>query len=121
MARWFRLGLSVAGAFGCRCLTSSTMLRFHFPLIEPDVRISRIRLSDWIHHGAHGARECTIAPWQKLLPERLVVNEVARHKPIARPLFFPTAHQNQGPFALRELPRFVTTTSLSATPTRPGL
>ncbi len=25
------------------------MLRFHFPLIEPDVRFSRIRLSDQVH------------------------------------------------------------------------
>jgi hypothetical protein len=47
VARWFRcwLGLlpalSVAGA-----LRSFTMLRFHIPLIKPDVRISRIRLSD---------------------------------------------------------------------------
>ena len=24
--------------------------RFPSPLIEPDVRISRIRLSDWLHH-----------------------------------------------------------------------
>jgi hypothetical protein len=39
-------GLSVADAFGCRCLTSSAMLRFHFPLVEPDRRFSRIRLSD---------------------------------------------------------------------------
>ena len=29
-----------------RCLTSLTMLRFHIPLIEPDGRISRIRLSE---------------------------------------------------------------------------
>jgi hypothetical protein len=35
-----------AGSFVCRRLTSLTMLRFHFPLIEPDRRISRIRLSD---------------------------------------------------------------------------
>jgi len=48
------LGLSVAGSFVCRCLTSSTMLRFHFPLIEPDVRISRIRLSEKAHAFAHG-------------------------------------------------------------------
>jgi hypothetical protein len=27
------------------------MLRFPSPLIKPDVRISRIRLSDWFHHG----------------------------------------------------------------------
>ena len=46
MARWFRWGLSVADPFGCRCLTSHTMLRFHIPLIEPDVRIARIRLSE---------------------------------------------------------------------------
>jgi hypothetical protein len=28
--------------------------RFPFPLIKPDVRISRIRLSDWLHRKAHG-------------------------------------------------------------------
>ena len=28
-------------------------LRFPSPLIEPDVRISRIRLSDWLRHEAH--------------------------------------------------------------------
>jgi hypothetical protein len=46
VARWFRFCLSVSGPFVCRCLTSGTMLRFHLPLIKPDVRISRIRLSD---------------------------------------------------------------------------
>ena len=29
-------------------------LRFPSPLIKPDVRISRIRLSDWLHRKAHG-------------------------------------------------------------------
>jgi hypothetical protein len=59
VARWFRLGLSVSGPFGCRCLICVTLLRFHTPLIEPDGRISRIRLSDkvsWIplvHTFAH--------------------------------------------------------------------
>jgi hypothetical protein len=28
--------------------------RFPSPLIKPDVRISRIRLSDWLHLKAHG-------------------------------------------------------------------
>ena len=37
-------------AFRFRCLTSRTMLRFHIPLIKPDVPISSIRLSDRIHH-----------------------------------------------------------------------
>ena len=41
-----RSSISVAAPFVWRCLTSSTMLRFHTPLIEPDMRISRIRLSD---------------------------------------------------------------------------
>jgi hypothetical protein len=29
-------------------------LRFPSPLIKPDVRISRIRLTDWLHLAAHG-------------------------------------------------------------------
>ena len=40
------MGLSVTDPFGCRGLTSPAVLRFHIPLIEPDVRVSRIRLSD---------------------------------------------------------------------------
>jgi len=35
-----------AGSFVCRCLTSTAVLRFQVPLIEPDRRIARIRLSD---------------------------------------------------------------------------
>jgi len=46
VARWFRLSLSVSGPFVCRCLNSPALLRFHVPLIEPDVRICRIRLSE---------------------------------------------------------------------------
>src|SRR4029434_4648855 len=34
--------------------------RFPSPLIKPDVRISRIRLSDWLPRDAHGRRpKCT--------------------------------------------------------------
>jgi hypothetical protein len=46
VARWFRLGLSVAGPFVGRCLTSLAVLRFHSPLIKLDGRFSRIQLSD---------------------------------------------------------------------------
>jgi len=46
--------LSVPGSFVCRCLTRFTLLRFHIPLIEPDRRISRIRLSEKTHAFAHG-------------------------------------------------------------------
>jgi hypothetical protein len=35
-------------------LGHAATLRFPSPLIEPDVRISRIRLSDWLHRKAHG-------------------------------------------------------------------
>ena len=34
-------------------LGHAASLRFPSPLIEPDVRISRIRLSDWLHREAH--------------------------------------------------------------------
>ena len=44
MARWGGHDLSVARGF--RVLSSHAVLRFPFPLIEPDVRVSRIRLSD---------------------------------------------------------------------------
>ena len=46
VAQRFRGSLSVAGTFVSRCLTNSTMLCFHIPLIEPDGRFSRIRLSE---------------------------------------------------------------------------
>ena len=36
----------LADPFGCRCLNNLTLLRFHIPLIKPDVRFSRIRFSD---------------------------------------------------------------------------
>jgi hypothetical protein len=38
------------------------MLRFHSPLIEPDVRISRIRLSDGIRTAAHDPIELRSSP-----------------------------------------------------------
>src|SRR4051794_26421188 len=42
----FRLGLSVPGPSGCRCLIIPASPRLHTPLIEPCLRISRTRLSD---------------------------------------------------------------------------
>ena len=40
---WFSL---LARPFVCECHNIATMLRFHIPLIKPDVRNYRIRLSD---------------------------------------------------------------------------
>ena len=39
------------------------MLRFHVPLIEPDVRISRIRLSEKVHAFACGRPEGAQRSW----------------------------------------------------------
>jgi hypothetical protein len=63
------LSLSVTRPFVCGCLTSPTMLRFHIPLIEPDVRISRIRLSDGLHRPTRRyTRQCTFRRPIQLLP-----------------------------------------------------
>jgi hypothetical protein len=53
----WRGGLGMAyrsGPFVCRGFTSPTLPRFHSPLVEPDMQISRIRLSDGIRPAAHG-------------------------------------------------------------------
>jgi len=46
VARWFRAAMPVTGPFGLPVPEYPPLLRLHLPLIEPDVRISRIRLSD---------------------------------------------------------------------------
>ena len=50
MARWFRLtfGSLLARPFVCEYPMITAMLRFHIPLIKPNVQFSRIRLSDRI-------------------------------------------------------------------------
>jgi hypothetical protein len=47
-----RPGLSVPAPFVWRCLTSPTVPERQHPLIEPDVRFTRIRLSDHLHRMA---------------------------------------------------------------------
>ena len=41
-------------------LGHTATLRFPSPLIKPDVRISRIRLSDWFHRAAHGGAPSSV-------------------------------------------------------------
>jgi hypothetical protein len=55
-----RLGISVSGPFGCRCLTRPAVLRFHVPLVKPDRRFARIRLSD--KDSRVRSREVTLRP-----------------------------------------------------------
>jgi len=47
-----RSGLSVPAPFVWRCLTSPTVRNLQHPLIEPDVRFARIRLSGHLHRRA---------------------------------------------------------------------
>jgi len=60
VTRWFRWSLSVADPFVCRCLTNPTLLRFHAPLIEPDMRDSRIRLPE---KGSRSPTENCASAW----------------------------------------------------------
>ncbi len=47
--------------FGCRCLTRFFVPCFHTPLVKPDVRFSRIRLSD---------KELTLSPTESCASAR---------------------------------------------------
>jgi hypothetical protein len=47
-----RSRLAVPAPFVWRCLTSPTVSRLQYPLIEPDVRFARIRLSGHLHRMA---------------------------------------------------------------------
>ena len=49
VVRWFRWSLSVADPSSVGASLAPPCFRFHTPLIEPDVRICRIRLSEKTH------------------------------------------------------------------------
>jgi hypothetical protein len=49
VTRWFRRSLSVADPFASRTSLAPPRFRFHNPLIEPNVRICRIRLLEKTH------------------------------------------------------------------------
>jgi hypothetical protein len=66
VTRLVRSDLSVSGPFVCRCLIIQSMPRFHTPLVEPGVRISRTQLSWKPHDFAH---------------EKLRVRSVSRIRP----------------------------------------
>jgi hypothetical protein len=68
----FRLGLSVSGPFGCRCLTSFAVLRFHTPLIKPGRQFSRTRLSDKavfiLRFTRSPTNDCRYVRWSRYSP-----------------------------------------------------
>jgi hypothetical protein len=83
VARWFRQGISVADPFGCRCLNVLAMLRFHIPLVEPDVRISLIRLRvaslEEVEHLADGVERAVLRTVRVLLGLQVGLEDGAEH------------------------------------------
>src|SRR5450755_4518774 len=96
--------------------------RFHLPLIEPDVRICRIRLSDGIRPAAHGpTRRPDLhrrpSPFRR---RRIVGWRFEATWPLSRLLTTSRTLPKSGPFPPPALPGFGGTTSLSATPHGPA-
>ena len=93
-------------------------LRFHSPLVEPDRRFSRIRLSD------KKAHESIVRPVEpRGTPPTDLDRLIGRfggshHSPW--PFLRCASFLNSGPFPPLELPSFPGTTSLSATPCGPA-
>ena len=100
--------------------------RFLSPLIEPDVRISRIRLSDWLHHKAHDRRpidagverrhlgtSSVFALRQSSLGSVLISVVFARLIANHRSSASSKAHQKSGSFAPPALPGITARMTLS--------
>ncbi len=91
-------------------------LRFPSPLIEPDVPISGIRLSDWFHRKAHGEQtnrtrlrhgeRLSFAPRHSSLGRRLSLMVFSGSSPITTTSPSSKAHQKSGSFPLPALPGF---------------
>src|SRR6476661_2045850 len=97
-------------------LGHSATLRFPYPLIEPCVPISGIRLSDWLHREVHGetnrtrlrhGEELSFTPRHSNLPAAAVIDGVWRgSSPITFTPPSSKAHQKSGPFPQPALPGF---------------
>ncbi len=123
--------LSVAGASRATPCSVSTP-----PLIEPDGRVSRIRLSEKAHAFAYGTlpvrrkrRQAIPSLWratpsatsEPLCGGLALRREVLGSSPISLgPSSLRAFAFNQGPFPPPALPGFVGTTGLSATPVTPA-
>jgi len=98
-------------------------LRFPSPLIEPDVRISRIRLSDRPHRQPHGARSTArgisaiargaFAARQSSFGWLLRLAVLSGPRPITSPSPSSRARRKSGSFPPPALPGFTGTTALS--------
>src|ERR1700694_1789606 len=97
-------------------LGHSATLRFPSPLIEPDVPISGIRLSDWLHREVHGEQtnrtrlrhgeSLSFAPRHSNLRRHLSLMVFTGSSPITTTSPSSKAHQKSGPFPQPALPGF---------------
>ena len=99
--------------------------RFPSSLIKPDMRSYRIRLSDWLHHKAHGRRHFSLdASRMHQMPPRLRLTVklslesqnlmgVCRHKANHHFSFPSKARQKQGSFPPPALPGITGNMTLS--------
>jgi hypothetical protein len=96
--------------------------RFPSPLIKPDVRISRIRLSDWLHrevHGENGRARLLLGTWLSFASRHSILrwlsslNGVAGSSPITATSPSSKAHQKSGSFPPPALPGLIGPTTLS--------
>ena len=75
----------MSGPFVCRCLSIPILLRFHAPLIEPDRRISRIRLTEETSRFRPRKAVRSLSKANKTKP---VVQDCCRKSPSCRPCHF---------------------------------
>ena len=94
------------------------MLRFHLPLIEPDGRISRIRLSDGLHRKAHDHRSSPFSKVASGTLGRYWVYQAEANFPVPCP--FRQRARSEAPLLHRHYP-VSTLLRASPPPTRPGL
>src|SRR3954470_15849663 len=121
-------------------LGHAATLRFPSPLIKPDVRISRIRLSDWFHLTAHGGDTELVRAVEaagdgkraqqhqisgrlrrrvKPLQKRPDAQGCSRLPPITDPRLRPKRTRSKGPFLRQHYPAS-TVVWPSPTPVRPA-
>jgi hypothetical protein len=100
---------------GRGCLGHKASLRLPSPLIKPDVRISRIRLSDWLRHAAvGGAPRLRLRFVIELSRQRLDVTGCCQAHRQSHPSSAASkAHQKSGSFPPLALPSLSSTMTLS--------
>jgi hypothetical protein len=94
-------------------VTTLRSLRLPSPLIKPDVRISRIRLSDRLHCRLTATRGRAFAMQYSFLGSLRILSVLSGSSPITHPRPLQKARLKQGSFPPPALPGFNSTMTLS--------